>query len=262
MKKKVNDHRKRKWLKPINWNGYLIVVILTVSITILLPGLLAVGQPVVHSTLGKRANQVLILAQQETKAPQPEEIKKQTETEPSNQQELQQKQKESATGEKPPQEQRESATGEKPPQEQRESATGEKPPQEQEVSLEEEKKSLGKEINESYEEWEAERTSSQTWHSASAIATIFITTGITLLGAGLFELPNKKLIIFILGIIAVFIQFNVNIFLLEKSIGGYKILEEQGSFLKSKVESVRTNNELSEVREQFQDLVLESKKLE
>ncbi|WP_156818106.1 hypothetical protein [Mastigocladopsis repens] len=288
MKKKVNGYRKRKWLKPINWNGYLVVAILTVSIMILGSGLLAVGQPVASSTPQKGANEVWILAQQETKAPQAEESKNQTETEPSKQQELPQTQKESAneaesqqkqgesptrekppqeqgespTQEKPPQEQGESPTQEKPPQEQGESPTREKPPQEQEVSLEEAKKSLGKEINERYEEWEALRTSSQTWHSISAIATIVLTTVITLLGTALFELPYKRLVIFILGIITVLIQFNVNIFLLEKSIAGYKILEEQGLSLRSKVESVRTDNELLEVREQFENLILESEKFE
>jgi hypothetical protein len=70
------------------------------------------------------------------------------------------------------------------------------------------------------------------------------------------------LIILILGIITVLIQLNINIFLLEKSLAGYEILAEQGLTLKSKLESVNTDEELTEIREQFQELILESIKIE
>ena len=126
------------------------------------------------------------------------------------------------------------------------------------MPFEEAKKSLEEEINERYEEWESDKTSSEISHSVSAIATILMTIVITLLGAGLFQLPYRRTIILVLGLIAVFIQLNINVFLLEKSLAGYDILAEQGSTLKDKLETVETEEELNEVREQFQELVLES----
>jgi hypothetical protein len=85
-----------------------------------------------------------------------------------------------------------------------------------------------------------------------------MTVFIALLGTGLLVLPHRRLIIIILAIISVLIQLNVNVFLLEKSLGGYKILEEQGLILKNKLKSASTDEELTEIREQFQELVLES----
>jgi hypothetical protein len=139
-----------------------------------------------------------------------------------------------------------------------ESATEPEVQSEEELPFEEAKKSLEEEIDERYEEWESQKTSSEIFHSISAIATILMTVVITLLGIGLFELPYKRLIILVLGIITVLIQLNINIFLLEKSLAGYEILAEQGLTLKSKLESVNTDEELTEVREQFQELNLES----
>ncbi|MCU0533679.1 MAG: hypothetical protein MUD14_07270 [Hydrococcus sp. Prado102] len=85
---------------------------------------------------------------------------------------------------------------------------------------------------------------------------------LALLGTGLVALPHRKLIIIILATIAVLIQLNNNIFLLEKSLGGYQILEEQGSILKNKLKTASTDEELTEVREQFQELVIESINIE
>jgi heme/copper-type cytochrome/quinol oxidase subunit 4 len=133
---------------------------------------------------------------------------------------------------------------------------------EQELSLEETRKSLEEEIHERYEEWESQRTGSEISHSISAIATIIMTVFIALLGTGLIALPHRRLIIIILATIAVLIQLNNNIFLLEKSLGGYQILEEQGSILKNKLKTASTDEELTEVREQFQELVIESINIE
>jgi hypothetical protein len=143
-----------------------------------------------------------------------------------------------------------------------EEVTEEAVPSEEELPFEEAKKSLEEEIDERYEEWESQKTRSEISHSISAIATILMTVVIVLLGSELFELPYKRLIILILGIITVLIQLNINIFLLEKSLAGYEILAEQGLTLKSKLESVNTDEELTEIREQFQELILESIKIE
>ena len=133
---------------------------------------------------------------------------------------------------------------------------------EEELPLSEAKKSLEEEISKKYEEWESQRTSSEISHSFSAITTIVMTVLIAMLGVGLLTLPYGKQMIITFAIIAVLIQFNVNIFLLHKSLGGYKILEKQGITIKSKLVSARTNEELKEIREQFQELVLESINIE
>lgn len=133
---------------------------------------------------------------------------------------------------------------------------------EKELPLEEVKKSLEEEISERYEEWESRRTGSEISHSISAIATIIMTVFMALLGTGLLALPHRRLIIIILAIITVLIQFNINIFMLEKSLGGYHILEEQGSILKNKLKTASTDEEITEVKEQFQELVLESINIE
>ena len=78
------------------------------------------------------------------------------------------------------------------------------------------------------------------------------------MGSGLFDIPYKSLVILALGVAIIFIQLNINIFILEKSLAGYEILTGQGSLLKEKLESVRTEEELKELREQFQELVIES----
>ncbi len=135
-------------------------------------------------------------------------------------------------------------------------------PSEEKLPLEEEKKSLEEKINERYEEWESQRTASEISHSISAIATIVMTVLIGLLGTGLLTLPHRRLIIIILAIITVLIQLNLNIFLLEKSLGGYQILEEQSLILKNKLKSANTDEELAEIREQFQELVIESINIE
>jgi hypothetical protein len=89
-----------------------------------------------------------------------------------------------------------------------------------------------------------------------------MTVLIGLLGTGLLTLPHRRLIIIILAIITVLIQLNLNIFLLEKSLGGYQILEEQSLILKNKLKSANTDEELAEIREQFQELVIESINIE
>jgi DNA mismatch repair ATPase MutL len=263
-------------------------VFLTVSVTILLPEWLAVRGPLAYSASARGANEAVIVAQQEPSSPPPKEEKEETETnpveqpelppeqgEPTNPEELPAEQGEPANPEELPAEQGEPANPEELPaeqgeptneaesqQEQEESPGGEESQPEQEISLAAAKESLGEEINERYEEWEALRTTTQIWHSASAIATILMTVLITLLGAGVINLPYRKLTIGILGLITILIQFNVSIFLVEQGIAGYKILGEQGSILRDKLESVSTDEELIEIREQFENLILESTEFE
>jgi DNA mismatch repair ATPase MutL len=293
VKKKVNvNYKGRKWLRPSNWNrfSYLIatVVFLTISTTIVLPEWLTIREPLAYSALARGTNEAVIVAQQETSSPEPKEEKGQTETnpaeqpelppdqgEPANPEELPAEQGESANPEELPAEQGESANPEELPaeqgeprngaesqQEQEESPRGEESQPDEEMSFEAAKESLGEQISERYEEWEALRTTNQIWHSASAIATILMTVLITLLGLGLIDLPYRKLIIGGLGLITILIQFNVNVFLVEQGIAGYKILEEQGSILRDKLEFVSTDEELIEIREQFEDLILESTEFE
>lgn len=227
LKGKINGNNKeRNWLRASNGNrfGYLSVtaIILSVFLTISLSAWLAVGQSVASNPLAREAKEGSILVQQEspTEEARPEvSPKEEAQPEESSQEEAR---------------------------------------PEKELPLEEAKKSLEEEINERYEEWESQRTGSEISHSISAIMTIVMTVFIALLGTGLLVLPHRRLIIIILAIISVLIQLNVNVFLLEKSLGGYKILEEQGLILKNKLKSASTDEELTEIREQFQELVLES----
>ena len=126
------------------------------------------------------------------------------------------------------------------------------------MPFEEAKKSLQEEIDERYEEWESEKTGSEISHSLSAIATILMTSFITLLGMGVLQIPYQRTIILFLGIVTIFVQLNINVFLLDKTLAGYEILAEQGRTLQEKLESVETEEQLTEVREQFQELVIES----
>ena len=231
LKKKNNgNYRLEQWLKLKNWKKFSYVTttafIFTIVVTFLSPAWLSIGQSVAHSPLSKETNEIFILAQEESAAEEATTEEATTE--------------ESAEGE--------SAEGE--------SAEGE------ELPFEEAKKSLEEEIDERYEEWESQKTTSEISHSISAIAVILMTVIIIMLGGGVFELPYKRLIIFILGAITILIQLNINVFLLDKTLGGYEILAEQGSILKTQLEDVKTNEELTEVREKFQELVLESTKIE
>jgi DNA mismatch repair ATPase MutL len=223
--------------------GYLSLkaILLSVLLTISLSAWLFVGHSVAYIPLARDAKEGLILVQQES--PSEESPKQESPSEESPKQE-------SPSEESPKQE---SPSEESPKQES---------PSEQKLPLEEEKKSLEEKINERYEEWESQRTASEISHSISAIATIVMTVLIGLLGTGLLTLPHRRLIIIILAIITVLIQLNLNIFLLEKSLGGYQILEEQSLILKNKLKSANTDEELAEIREQFQELVIESINIE
>jgi DNA mismatch repair ATPase MutL len=262
LEEKINGNYKLgQWLRLIHWNrfGYLTLTafIFPVLLTFLSSAWLPVGQSVAYSALGKETNERLILAQEETQQPREEnqDLQKQIE-ESATEEEV--PPEESATEEQVPPE--ESATEEQVPPE--ESATEEEAQSEEELSFEEARKSLQEEIDERYEEWESQKISSEISHSISGIATILMMVFIILLGTGLVELPYKRLIIVILGIIIVLIQLNINIFILEKTLAGYEILAQQGLTLKSRVESVKTEEELKEVQEQFEELVLESLEIE
>ncbi len=247
LKAKINSNYKPgQWLRWSHWNRFgnltLTAFMFTVMIMLLSPAWLPIGHSVTDSALAKETNQRLILAQEETEerreeAAEPEESAEEEAAEPEE-------------------------SAEEEAAEPEESAEEEESESEAEFSFEEAKKSLEEEINEKYEEWESEKTKSEISHSISAIATIIMTIFITLLGLGVLDIPYKRWIIFILGIITVFVQLNINVFLLEKSLAGYEILADQGLTLKTKLESVRTEEQLEEVREQFQELVLESLTIE
>jgi chemotaxis protein histidine kinase CheA len=284
LKKKINgNYRLGQWLKLSHWNkfGYLTLTafIFTVVVTFLSPAWLSIGQSAAYKPLAKETNERLILAQEETQQPLEENQDLQEQIEEKTTEEKVQPQEEATEEEAQPQEEvteeevqpQEEVTEEAVPSEEsiteeevqpQEEVTEEAVPSEEELPFEEAKKSLEEEIDERYEEWESQKTRSEISHSISAIATILMTVVIVLLGSELFELPYKRLIILILGIITVLIQLNINIFLLEKSLAGYEILAEQGLTLKSKLESVNTDEELTEIREQFQELILESIKIE
>jgi DNA mismatch repair ATPase MutL len=291
LKGKINgNNREGNWLFASAGNrfGYLsiIAVILTVFVTISLSAWLAVGQSMAYSPLAREAKERLILVQQESpqEEAQPEkssqeeaqpEKSSQEEAQPekSSQEEAQpekssqeeaQPEKSSQEEAQPEKSSQEEAQPEKSSQEeaQPEKSSQEEAQSEEELPLSEAKKSLEEEISKKYEEWESQRTSSEISHSFSAITTIVMTVLIAMLGVGLLTLPYGKQMIITFAIIAVLIQFNVNIFLLHKSLGGYKILEKQGITIKSKLVSARTNEELKEIREQFQELVLESINIE
>jgi heme/copper-type cytochrome/quinol oxidase subunit 4 len=258
MKRKINGNRF----------SYLGVTAITLSVflTISLSTWLAVGQSVAYNPLAREAKEGLILVQQEspTEEAQPEESPTE-EAQPEESLTEEAQPEESPTEEVQPEESpTEEAQPEESPTEEaqpEESPTEEAQP-EKELSLEETKKSLEEEINERYEEWDSQRIGSEISHSISAIATIVMTVFLALLGTGFLALPYRRLIIIILAVITVLIQLNINIFLLEKSLGGYTILEEQGLILKNKLKTASTDEELTEIREQFEELVLESIEIE
>ena len=280
LKEKINgNYKPGQWLRWNHWNRFvnltLTAFIFTVVVTFLSPAWLPIGHSVNYSALAKETNPRLILAQEETEERREPEAKseesaKEEESEPKESaKEEEAEPKESAREEESePKEsvreeesEPEESAGEEE-SEPEESAGEEESESEAEFSFEEAKKSLEEEIDERYEEWESAKTKSEISHSISAIATIIMTIFITLLGLGVLEIPYKRWIIFILGIITVFVQLNINVFLLEKSLAGYEILADQGLTLKTKLESVRTEEQLEEVRERFQELVLESLTIE
>ena len=239
LKEKINgSYQSRQWLRLSHWNRFayltLTACILTFILTLFSPAWLSTGKSVAYSPVTNGINERLILAQEETEEPREENQERKEQIE------------ESTT-----EEEAESAEEEVESREEEAESEGE-------FSFEEAKESLEEEIVERYEEWESKKTISQISHSISAFATILMTVIITLFGTDLFEIPYKKLIIVVLGVITVLIQLNVNVFLLEKSLAGYEILADQGLTLKGKLEYVRTEEELKEVREQFQELILES----
>jgi heme/copper-type cytochrome/quinol oxidase subunit 4 len=273
VKEKTNGNYKLgQWLRLSHWNrfGYLTLTafIFTIVVTFLSSAWLPRGESVAYSALTKETNERLILAQEETQQPREEnqDLQKQIE-EPATEGEVQREepategevQREEPATEGEVQREEPATEGEV---QREEPATEGEAQSEEKLPFEEAKKSLEEEIDEIYEEWKSHKKSSEISHAISAITMIVITIFIILLGTGLVELPYKKLIIVILGIITVLIQLNTNIFLLEKSLAGYDILAEQGLTLKSKVASVKTDEELTELREQVQELILESIQLE
>ena len=135
---------------------------------------------------------------------------------------------------------------------------GEGEGREEEVPFEEAKETLEEAINERYEEWEAQKTSSEISHSVSAIATIVMTVIIAMLGTGLFPLPYAKLVMIVLATVSVLTQLHLNVFLLDESLAGYEVVEKQGSILREKLETARTSEEVNEIREQFEELAADS----
>ncbi|NJM88494.1 MAG: hypothetical protein HC847_16330 [Hydrococcus sp. RU_2_2] len=222
----------------------------------LLSAWLVVEQSVASNPLAQEAKEGLILVRQESSQEETApEKSSQEETAPEKSSQEEAAPEESSQEEAAPEESSQEETpSEKSPQEEAQP--------EQKLSLEETRKSLEEEIHERYEEWESQRTGSEISHNLSAISTIIMTVLIALLGTGLVALPHRRLIIIILAILTVLIQFNINIFMLEKSLGGYQILEEQGLTLKNKLKTASTDEELTEVREQFQELVIESINIE
>ena len=252
LKSKSNSKFKREnWFKLINRNkfGYFTatVMILTLFAQIFSPAKLALSQSTVYDSLEKQTNGTLILAQEE----------RERELEGESAEGERESEGESAEGER--ESEGESAEGER--ESEGESAEGESESEEA-LSFEEEKEALEENIDEHYEEWKSNKTSVQISHSFSAITTIVLTIVITLVGTGLFVIPSGRLIILILGLITVLIQLNSNIFLLQKSLAGYTIVEEQSSFLKEKLETVETEKELEEIKELFRELSLEALSLE
>ena len=130
------------------------------------------------------------------------------------------------------------------------------------MSFEEEKEALEEEIDERYEEWKSRKTRVQISHSFSAITTIVSTIVITLIGTGLFVIPAGRMVVLILGLVTVLIQLNSNIFLLGKSLAGYRIVEEQGLIIKEKLEDVKTEKELNQLKDIFRELTLDALSLE
>ena len=263
LKSKSNSKFKREnWFKLINRNkfGYFTatVMILTLFAQIFSPAKLALSQSTVYDSLEKQTNGTLILAQEERERElEGESAEGERELEGESAEGERESEGESAEGER--ESEGESAEGER--ESEGESAEGEGESEEA-LSFEEEKEALEENIDEHYEEWKSNKTSVQISHSFSAITTIVLTIVITLVGTGLFVIPSGRLIILILGLITVLIQLNSNIFLLQKSLAGYTIVEEQSSFLKEKLETVETEKELEEIKELFRELSLEALSLE
>ena len=268
-----------KWLKAIYWNRFaylaLTVFIFAFVVTFPNPSWLPIGQSVAYGSLAEGISGQIMLAQEESEEPAREE--KAESEEPTREEKAEPKEsaEEKAESEEPAREEKaeseepareEKAESEEPAREEKaeseESAREEKAESEEGFSFEETKKFLEEEIDERYEEWETQKRNSEISHGASAIATIIMTIFITLLGSGLLDIPYKKLVVFLVGIAAVLIQLNVNVFLLEKSLQGYEILAQQGSALKEKLEFARTTEDVKEIREQFQELVIQSLEME
>ena len=271
---KINSiYKRQNWLRlsVSNRLGYFtaMALILTLSIKIMSLGELAVSQPI-HNVEEAQTNKVLILAQEEEEGALEEEFSREEEFSEEEVSREEEASSEEASEEEFSREEasREEASEEASEEEaSEEEVSGEEEASEEEVSeeeffLEKEKEALEEEIDERIEEWESQKRGSEISHSFSAILTILLTIAITLLGTGLFEIPYGRLLLLIFGIIAVLIQLNSSIFLLEKSMGGYRILVEQGVTLKNKLEYVRTEEQLAEVREHFQEVVLEALDLE
>ena len=260
LKEKINGHYKPgQWLKLSHRNRFsylnLTVFIFTVVLTFLNSAWLLGGQSIAYNALGEETNEKLILAQEETERRREEgEVRRK---ESAREEEGEVRRKESAREEEGEVRRKESAREEEGEGGRKESAREEK-----ELPFEEEKKFLEEEIDETYEEWESQKISSEISHSLSASTTILMTVVLTFLGTGLVAIPYRRLVVAILGIITVLIQLNINVFVLEKSLAGYEILAQQGLTLKNKLESAETHEELTEVREQFQELTLESLTIE
>ncbi|MDJ0898284.1 MAG: hypothetical protein QNJ55_05685 [Xenococcus sp. MO_188.B8] len=287
----IGNYQPGQWLRLNHWRRFsyltLAACIVTVVVTFLSPAYSSIGQSVANSPVVEGINEGLILAQEEEVESTEEEAESTEEEVESTEEEVESTEEEVESTEEEvesteeevesaeeevesTEEEVESAEEEvesteekvESTEEEVESTEEEVESAEEEVPFAEAKKSLEEEIDERYEEWEAKKASSVISHSISSFATILMTVVIAALGLELFEVRYKKQIIVILGIITVLIQFNVNIFLLEKSLAGYEILAEQGMNLKGKLEFVKTDEELTEVREQFQELVLESVAIE
>ncbi len=281
LKEKINgSYQSRQWLRLSHWNRFayltLTACILTFILTLFSPAWLSTGKSVAYSPVTNGINERLILAQEETEEPREENQERKEQIEESTteeeaesaeeevesrEEEVESREEEAESAEEKAEsaeEEVESREEEVESREEEVESREEEAESEGEFSFEEAKESLEEEIDERYEEWESKKTISQISHSISAFATILMTVIITLFGTDLFEIPYKKLIIVVLGVITVLIQLNVNVFLLEKSLAGYEILADQGLTLKGKLEYVRTDEELKEVREQFQELILES----
>ena len=268
---KINSlYKRQNWLRLSGSNrfGYFtaIALILTLLIKFMSPGELAVSQPILNFEEAQ-TNKTLILAQEEKEVSEEEASEEEVSGEEFSGEEFSEEEVsgEEVSGEEFSEEEfseEEASEEEVSEEEASEEEASEEEVSEEEFFLEKEKEALEEEIDERIEEWESQKRGSEISHSFSAILTILLTIAITLLGTGLFEIPYGRLVLLIFGIIAVLIQLNSSIFLLEKSMGGYRILVEQGATLKNKLEYVRTEEQLAEVREHFQEVVLEALDLE
>ena len=280
--KSNSKFKKENWFKLINRNkfGYLTATVMSLTLfaQIFSPAKLALSQSTVYDSLEKQTNETFILAQEERES-EGESAERERESEGESAERERESEGESAereresegeSAERERESEGESAereresegeSAERERESEGESAEGEGESEEA-LSFEEEKEALEENIDEHYEEWKSNKTSVQISHSFSAITTIVLTIVITLVGTGLFVIPSGRLIILILGLITVLIQLNSNIFLLQKSLAGYTIVEEQSSFLKEKLETVETEKELEEIKELFRELSLEALSLE